>query len=47
MSTAITRQYYICNDAAEGVRVAKQNLEAMRLKYSTETAWLKEANVNL
>lgn len=29
------------------MRIAKQNLEAMRLKYNTETAWLKEANANL
>lgn len=41
------RQYYICNDAADEVRKAKQNLQAINLKLQTETQWLEEANNNL
>lgn len=44
---ALRRQYYICNDKAEAVRLAKQNLEAMFLKYNTESGYLVEANKNL
>ena len=47
VANTLSRQYYICNDAADGVRVAKQNLDAMQLKYTTESAWLREANGNL
>ena len=44
---ALRRQYYICNDKAEVVKLAKQNLDAMILKFNTETGYLVEANKNL
>ena len=44
---ALRRQYYICNDRAEVVRKAKQNLDAMVLKFNTESRYLLEANKNL
>jgi hypothetical protein len=45
--TSLRRQYYICNDKAEVVRVAKQNLQAMVMKYNTESQYLIQANTNL
>lgn len=44
---SLRRQYYICNDRAEIVRKAKQNLDAMILKYNTESKYLLEATQNL
>ncbi len=44
---SLRRQYYICNDKAEIVRKAKQNLDAMILKYNTESGYLLEATQNL
>ena len=44
---SLRRQFFICNDAADEVRKAKQNLEAMNLKLTTESQWLQEANINL
>lgn len=44
---SLRRQYYICNDKAETVRKAKQNLDAMVLKYNTESGYLLEATQNL
>ena len=43
----LRRQYYICNDKADKVRKAKQNLAAMVLKYNTEAGYLLDANANL
>ena len=44
---SIRRQYYICNDAADSVRKAKQNLDALNTKFTTESGWLRDANANL
>ncbi len=44
---SIRRQYYICNDAADSVRKAKQNLDALNIKFNTESQWLRDANNNL
>lgn len=44
---SLRRQYYICNDRAEVVRKAKQNLDAMVLKFNTESSYLLEATQNL
>ena len=44
---SLRRQYYICNDKAEVVRKAKQNLDAMILKFNTESQYLVEATKNL
>lgn len=44
---SIRRQYYICNDAADAVRAAKQNLDALNNKFNTESSWLKDATSNL
>lgn len=43
----IRRQYYICNDAADAVKKAKQNVDAINNKYQTESSWLRDANNNL
>lgn len=43
----VRRQYYICNDAADSVRKAKQNLDALNNKFNTESNWLRDANNNL
>ena len=44
---SLNRQYYICNNAANAVKQAQQNLDAMNLKYTTETRYLTDANNNL
>lgn len=44
---ALRRQYYICNDKVEIVKKAKIALDAMVLKYNTESQYLLEANTNL
>lgn len=44
---SIRRQYYICNDAADAVRTAKQNLDALNNKFNTESNWLRDATSNL
>ena len=31
----IRRQYYVCNDAADSVRKAKQSSDALNTKYTT------------
>ena len=45
--SSLRRQYYICNDKAEIARKARQNYDAMVLKYNTESGYLVEANANL
>lgn len=47
LEQTIQRQFFICNDAADAVRKAKQNLDAMNNKYNTESQWLADANNNL
>lgn len=47
IDNALNRQYYICDDLANGVRAAKQNVEAMRVRLNTDSQSLSNANINL
>lgn len=47
LQDASRNQYYICNDLADAVRKAQQNLDAINNKYKTESGWLNDANLNL
>lgn len=47
LQDASRNQYFICNDLADAVRKAQQNLDAINNKYTTEQGWLNDANLNL
>lgn len=47
VDNALRRQQFICQAAADDVRRAKQNLEAMRTRLNSDTINLRTANANL